>query len=1047
VTIRTDLFDNSQRDGTNDEINGSEVDANPNTLANILDGTTTTDLAQSGTVDFLATSSRVGLRSINLANAAGSVYPGFTIEWDPADSANLTDNSSGIGLNFKMPDDADNQDIFAALNVMVISDATGDEEGEFSFNLRKDGTVTELATLAPTTGFTLGVNDTGYDMKLFGATSGAYCLWDESADDLKLVGAAGLTVAGTSALTVTTASTITASGVATLASLICTAGATFGGGIGSTGVTISTAGVIQANGAITSDGAVTGATLAGTISTATQNSITAATALASVGALNSGSITSGFGTIDTGSSTITTTGEIAAGSLDISGNVDIDGTTNLDVVDIDGAVQVDATVTVGVNDTGYDVKFFGATSGAYCLWDESADDLKLVGAAGLTVAGTSALTAVTTTTIAAAGDVVVKGTGATPRLAIHADTTSSPVPSLDLMRGTDDGFGVDAYVDWRIKNDGGDLKFQTGQNTTTTTRFTMGSGGAITVPGTITIADDQWIGLGSSKGHIEFDDQGTDEINFLNCRVGIGTSTPSYTLDVSKSVSADWVARVNNTNTTNGYGLLIQAGAADGTSDILNLQNAAGTAMAVFQGDGNVGIGTATPQYKHTGSGAYNATRLAVISSLEDDGAYLGSTHANKGSYLWLGAANASSEQVRIGGIGSVMTTDTDGSEAGDLRFFVNPGTGTTKKMTLDKDGNLGIGTAPVTAHSTLSMLQIGGNATMTAEAAVGVSKGFEISQNSRYDADGSYEYISTDEASMYRQLHGVHKFFTAASGTADTDISFGTPKMTIDNSGNVGIGISSSLTAKLSVSGDIDLVTTGNRIDLDTDNDTSIRASADDVVIIELQGNDTLSLDGSTAVKRFTMQSFVTDSEDVLIEAKKPASSSAGSNGFKWTEGSGNGDAGNMAYQLTYHAGLQWIKMSSQDTDGSSTEADVWRIPDGQLSIDANTTWDDNVFDYVCDSCGKHRAVEFECCGPVAWHDDVALMQTVVQGLHQNKSVVRGLEKLGVVNTYGTLDTDKPELFTCQQPMDWFLMSGMVQNRQLIDSLRSEIEALRKAE
>jgi hypothetical protein len=52
----------------------------------------------------------------------------------------------------------------------------------------------------------------------------------------------------------------------------------------------------------------------------------------------------------------------------------------------DGVVQ-QGTLTVGVDDTGYDVKLFGATSGNYMLWDESADDLKLVGAAGLTVAG------------------------------------------------------------------------------------------------------------------------------------------------------------------------------------------------------------------------------------------------------------------------------------------------------------------------------------------------------------------------------------------------------------------------------------------------------------------------------------------------------------------------------------------------------------------------------------------------------------------------------------------------------------------------------------
>ena len=38
--------------------------------------------------------------------------------------------------------------------------------------------------------------------------------------------------------------------------------------------------------------------------------------------------------------------------------------------------------------------------------------------------------------------------------------------------------------------------------------------------------DDGIIGLGAAKGRIEFDDQATDEINFLDCVVGVGTSTP-----------------------------------------------------------------------------------------------------------------------------------------------------------------------------------------------------------------------------------------------------------------------------------------------------------------------------------------------------------------------------------------------------------------------------------------------------------------------------------------------------------------------------------------
>ena len=68
-----------------------------------------------------------------------------------------------------------------------------------------------------------------------------------------------------------------------------------------------------------------------------------------------------------------------AGDIDLEGSIDVNGTTNLDVVDIDGAVQIDNTLSVGVNDTGYDVKFFGATSGKSWLWDESADSVIVTG--------------------------------------------------------------------------------------------------------------------------------------------------------------------------------------------------------------------------------------------------------------------------------------------------------------------------------------------------------------------------------------------------------------------------------------------------------------------------------------------------------------------------------------------------------------------------------------------------------------------------------------------------------------------------------------------
>ena len=43
------------------------------------------------------------------------------------------------------------------------------------------------------------------------------------------------------------------------------------------------------------------------------------------------------------------------------------------------ALDIRGTVQVGVDDTGHDVKFFGATAGQYMLWDEATDELILAG--------------------------------------------------------------------------------------------------------------------------------------------------------------------------------------------------------------------------------------------------------------------------------------------------------------------------------------------------------------------------------------------------------------------------------------------------------------------------------------------------------------------------------------------------------------------------------------------------------------------------------------------------------------------------------------------
>jgi hypothetical protein len=67
------------------------------------------------------------------------------------------------------------------------------------------------------------------------------------------------------------------------------------------------------------------------------------------------------------------------------------GTTPIIAIDENKLSTFSGAVTVGVDDTGHDVKFFGATASSYMLWDESADDLILAGAAGLSVAGAVSL--------------------------------------------------------------------------------------------------------------------------------------------------------------------------------------------------------------------------------------------------------------------------------------------------------------------------------------------------------------------------------------------------------------------------------------------------------------------------------------------------------------------------------------------------------------------------------------------------------------------------------------------------------------------------------
>ena len=81
-------------------------------------------------------------------------------------------------------------------------------------------------------------------------------------------------------------------------------------------------------------------------------------------------------------------------------------------INLQTATTINSTLTVGVDDTGYDVKFFGDTASAYMLWDTSDDDLVLGGAA--TLKGNRRFEISTTTDKnLAQGDIIYYGGGST----------------------------------------------------------------------------------------------------------------------------------------------------------------------------------------------------------------------------------------------------------------------------------------------------------------------------------------------------------------------------------------------------------------------------------------------------------------------------------------------------------------------------------------------------------------------------------------------------------------------------------------------------------
>ena len=158
---------------------------------------------------------------------------------------------------------------------------------------------------------------------------------------------------------------------------------------------------------------------------------------------------------------VDTDGEIKASTGDSIVIREDDGSAVI-TVDTNGKTSIGGPMDVGVDDTGHDVKFFGATAGAYMEWDESADELEIRG--GAATAGKLLLSTAETTVVdgnklgqidfqapldSAGTDAILVGAS------IHAEadaTFSSSVNATELVFST--GASEAAAEKVRITSDG-----------------------------------------------------------------------------------------------------------------------------------------------------------------------------------------------------------------------------------------------------------------------------------------------------------------------------------------------------------------------------------------------------------------------------------------------------------------------------------------------------------------------------------------------------------------------------------------------------------------